>query len=214
MLNVQGITMNPFQENTYIVWNAAQEAIIVDPGCYTDAEQQFLQNFITEKALRPVLLVNTHCHLDHVFGNQWVHETYGLTLHIHPQEKVMLEHAPASGVKWGVPFEPYTGPVTYVNEGTQLKLGDNTLDILFVPGHSPGHICLYNAADSWLIAGDTLFKESIGRTDLPLGNHDTLLQSIRSQLFVLPNNTVVLPGHNEATTIGQEKKYNPFLQMP
>jgi glyoxylase-like metal-dependent hydrolase (beta-lactamase superfamily II) len=153
----------------------------------------------------------THCHLDHVFGNKFVAQTWKLTLQIHPLEEKMLALAPASGLMWNMPFDNYTGQFIFLAEKEKIKLGNDELQVIFAPGHSPGHICFYSAAQSFLIGGDVLFQRSIGRTDLPGGNHQTLLSSIRNQLFILPDETIVYSGHGPQTTIGEEKRENPFL---
>lgn len=212
MLKVKVFSFSPVQENTYVLYNEQNKAIIIDPGCYFSAEQETLKNFIKDTQLEPVRLLNTHCHLDHVFGNKWVHETWGLELTIHPGEEQMLKLAPLSGEKWGLPFQNYTGPLHFLNAGDQVVLGDDLLKVILAPGHSPASICFYCEKQSFIIGGDVLFRESIGRTDLPGGNHATLLKSIREQLFVLPDETKVYPGHGESTTIGYEKRNNPFLQ--
>jgi glyoxylase-like metal-dependent hydrolase (beta-lactamase superfamily II) len=211
MIKLECFTFNPFQENTYVLSNEKGEAIIIDPGCYFSAEQETLKNYILRAGLQPVQLLNTHCHLDHVFGNRWVAETYRLELFIHPNEEKMLELAPVSGLKYGLGFSNYKGPLHFLQPGETLRLGQDELQVLFAPGHSPGHVCFYCAAQHFIIGGDVLFRESIGRTDLPGGNHEQLLQSIREQLFSLPAETVVHPGHGMATTIGYEQKHNPFL---
>ncbi len=211
MVHVQVFVFNPIQENTYLVYNDNGKALIIDPGCYFTAEHEMLKNFMEEKKLQPVQLLNTHCHLDHVFGNKWVHKTYGLELYIHPEEEKMLAFAPQSGLKWGIPFDNYVGPLHFLHEGDTIKLDEDEFQILLTPGHSPGSLCFYNKQQGFVIAGDVLFLESIGRTDLPYGNHETLLSSIREKLFVLPDETVVYNGHGEPTTIGHEKKFNPFL---
>ncbi|WP_018617536.1 MBL fold metallo-hydrolase [Segetibacter koreensis] len=211
MLTVKIFTFNPTAENTYIIFNEVKEAIIIDPGCYFDEEKQKVKNFIQRSGLQPVQLLNTHCHLDHVFGNKWIFETYGLELFIHPNEELVLNFAPQSGQMWGLPFENYDGPLHFLEDGDIITLGDHELQVLLAPGHSPGSICFYDEEDKFVIGGDVLFKESIGRTDLPGGNHAALLESIRNQLFVLPDNVKVYPGHGEATTIGYEKTHNPFL---
>jgi glyoxylase-like metal-dependent hydrolase (beta-lactamase superfamily II) len=212
MINVKIFNFNPLQENTYILFNEANECLIIDPGCYFDQEREELQNFIDKNMLKPVLLVNTHCHLDHVFGNRFIHQTYGLELHIHEGEKRVLELAPASGLMWNMPFDNYDGPLHFVSPGSELLLGEEKLKILYTPGHSPASISLYSAANGFLIAGDVLFRESVGRTDLPGGNPDVLVNSILGQFYVLPDETVVYSGHGPATTIGHEKKFNPFVK--
>ncbi|MGN6618971.1 MAG: MBL fold metallo-hydrolase [Ilyomonas sp.] len=212
MIKIQFFTFNPVQENTYVVSNEKGDALIIDPGCYFSAEQDTLKNFLSNENLQPVQLLNTHCHLDHVFGNKWVAKTYGLELFIHPDEEKMLQLAPASGLMYGLTFDNYNGPLHFLNEGDMVMLGEEKLKVILAPGHSPGSICFYSEEGKFLIGGDVLFRESIGRTDLPGGNHEQLLQNIRTKLFTLPDETVVYPGHGEPTTIGHEKRYNPFLR--
>lgn len=212
MFTVNIFTFSPVAENTYILFNEAKEAIIIDPGCYFDEEKQKVKKFIENNNLQPVQLLNTHCHLDHVFGNKWVYETYGLELFIHPNEEMVLNFAPQSAKMWGLPFENYEGPLHFLENNDIIAFGDSELKVLLAPGHSPGSICFYNEKQKFVIGGDVLFKESIGRTDLPGGNHTALLESIRNQLFVLPDDVTVYPGHGESTAIGYEKKHNPFLK--
>jgi hydroxyacylglutathione hydrolase len=211
MFTVKAFTFSPIQENTYLLYNEQGQAIMIDPGCYFPEERDVLQNFITQNDLKPELLLNTHCHLDHVFGNKWIHETWGLLLHIHEKEKKVLEFAPASGLMWNLPFDNYNAELVYLNEQKKIQLGDDELELIFAPGHSPGHLCFYCRRQGFVIGGDVLFQESIGRTDLPGGDYDTLIHSIRTKLLVLPDETIVYSGHGEPTTIGHEKKFNPFL---
>ena len=211
MLKIRSFVFSPIQENTYVLYNEHKECIIIDPGCYFNEEKDELEAFITQSGLTPRMLLNTHCHLDHVFGNRFVAETYGLTLHLHEKEKAMLDYAPASGLMYDMPFDNYQGEYIYLKEGDKLLLGEDELKVIEAPGHSPGHICFYNETGHFIISGDVLFNRSIGRTDLPGGNHQTLLKNIREKLFVLPDETVVYSGHGPVTTIGEEKKYNPFL---
>lgn len=212
MFTVKAFTFSPVQENTYLLYNEQGQAIMIDPGCYFPEEQDALQNFITQNRLEPKLLLNTHCHLDHVFGNKWIHETWGLLLQIHEKEKKVLDFAPASGLMWNLPFDNYNGEILFLNEAETIRLGNDQLELIFAPGHSPGHLCFYCPKQGFLIGGDVLFRESIGRTDLPGGDYDTLIKSIQSKLFVLPDETVVYSGHGPATTIGHEKRHNPFLR--
>ncbi|MDQ6815036.1 MAG: MBL fold metallo-hydrolase [Bacteroidota bacterium] len=212
MLTVKIFTLNPVSVNTYILYNEVNEAIIIDPGCYYDEEKLALKSFMQANKLLPVQLVNTHCHLDHVFGNKWMYETYGLELFIHPNEEQMLMVAPQSGKMWGLPFDNYQAPLHFLQQHDIVLLGEDKLKVLVAPGHSPGSICFYCEQQKFVIGGDVLFKEGIGRTDLPGGNHAALLQSIREQLFVLPDDVVVYPGHGQPTTIGHEKKYNPYMK--
>ncbi|MCU0321595.1 MAG: MBL fold metallo-hydrolase [Chitinophagaceae bacterium] len=212
MLHVKVFAFNPVQENTYVVYNDAGKALIIDPGCYFTAEQEKLKQFLTENSLKPIHLLNTHCHLDHVFGNKFIHTTFGLELHIHANEQLVLQYAPTSGQKWGLPFDNYNGNLHFLNEGDMIRVDEDELEVLLTPGHSPGSICFYCKQQNFVIGGDVLFYESIGRTDLPGGNHETLLTSIREKLFVLPKETVVYNGHGQSTTIGHELLHNPFLQ--
>lgn len=211
MINVKVFTFNPVQENTYIIYNENRKAIIIDPGCYFKNEQEVLKSFIEENKLTPIQLLNTHCHLDHVFGNKWIHTTYQLELFIHANEKPVLAFAPISGTQWGLSFENYDGTLHFLEEGNKILLDDDELEILFTPGHSPGSISFYCKKQNFAIVGDVLFYESIGRTDLPGGSHNTLLKSIRDKLFVLPNETIIYNGHGASTTIEHEKRFNPFL---
>lgn len=212
MITVKMFSFNPVSENTYLLFNELNEAIIIDPGCYFEEERQTLKTFIENQQLEPVQLLNTHCHLDHVFGNKWIYETYALELFLHPNEEQVLKVAPQSGKMWGLPFENYEGPLHFLEHHDIVKTGSNQLKVLLAPGHSPGSICFYCEEQKFVIGGDVLFRESIGRTDLPGGNHHALLQSIHEQLFVLPDDVIVYPGHGEPTTIGHERKYNPFLR--
>lgn len=211
MLKIKSFVFSPIQENTYVLYNEHKDCIIIDPGCYFNEEKDELEAFITQSGLTPRMLLNTHCHLDHVFGNRFVAETYGLTLQLHTKEKALLDYAPASGLMYDMPFDNYAGEYIYLKEGDTVLLGADELKVIEAPGHSPGHICFYSAAQHFIISGDVLFNRSIGRTDLPGGNHELLLKNIREKLFVLPGETVVYSGHGPVTTIGEEKKFNPFL---
>ena len=211
MFVVKVFIFNPVQENTYILYNEHKDCIIIDPGCYYDDEKDELAFFMENNGLTPRLLLNTHCHLDHVFGNKWVAEKYGLVLHLHEKEKKVLENAPVSGLRWNLPFDNYTGELKYLRENDTVRLAEDELEVFFTPGHSPGSIIFYCKKQGFVIGGDVLFRMSIGRTDLPGGDHQTLLNSIRKKLFVLPDEVKVYPGHGDVTTIGFEKKNNPFL---
>jgi hydroxyacylglutathione hydrolase len=213
MIKVAYFTFNPLAENTYVLSNEKGNAVIIDAGCYFTEEEKTLKNYIDENSLTPVQLLNTHCHLDHVFGNNWVHKNYGLELYIHEGEQTVLEFAPAVGNMYGLSFTNYKGPLHFLKEGDEVFLGDDKLKVLFTPGHSPASICFYCSAQNFIIGGDVLFYESVGRFDLPGGNEVQLYQSIKEKLYVLPDETIVYPGHGEPTTIGHEKKYNPFVHL-
>jgi glyoxylase-like metal-dependent hydrolase (beta-lactamase superfamily II) len=212
MLTVKRFIFNPVQENTYVVYDGKDACCIIDPGCYYPEERKQLADWLREQHLAPNLLLNTHCHLDHVFGNKWVAETYGVQLQIGEKEQWTFDFAPKSGEAWGLPFENYTGEIVYFKEGDRIRIGEDVLDVLFTPGHSIGHVVFYNAEQGFVIGGDVLFRMSIGRTDIPGGDGETLLRSIREKLFTLPEEVVVYPGHGEPTTIGYEKEFNPFLR--
>ena len=212
MIKVAYFTFNPFAENSYVLSNEKGAALIIDPGCYFTEEEKTLKNYMDEQALKPVQLLNTHCHLDHVFGNNWVHKNYNLELYLHKDEEPVLEFAPAAGNMYGLHFTGYKGPLHYLKEVDEIFLGDDKLKVLFTPGHSPASICFYCSAQNFIIGGDVLFYESIGRFDLPGGNEQLLYKSIKEKLYVLPDETIVYPGHGEPTTVEHEKKYNPFVR--
>ena len=212
MLVVKSFTFSPVQENTYVLYNEQKQCCIIDPGCYFPEEREELKTGIEKAGLTPVLLLNTHCHLDHVFGNKFVHDTWGLDLHIHEKEKPVLDFAPLSGERWQLPFDNYEGPLVYLKEGNFIKIGEDALEIRFTPGHSPGSISFYSAENGFIIGGDVLFNRSIGRTDLPGGSMETLMDSIRTQFFTLPDETKVYSGHGPVTTVGYEKGNNPFVR--
>ena len=211
MLTIKQFTFSPVQENTYILFNEEKECIIIDPGCYSSQERNQLKDYVVEHGLQPKYLLNTHCHLDHIFGNRFVASTFGLVLHIHPNEEKVLSMGPTFGDMWGLPFQNYEGDLVFLKEGDTIQLGEDLLEILEAPGHSPGSICFYNSKQQFIIGGDVLFNGSIGRTDLPMGDFDTLINSIRTKLWPLPDEVVVYSGHGPTTTIGKEKRSNPFL---
>jgi hydroxyacylglutathione hydrolase len=211
MLTVKPFTFSPVQENTYVVYNESGDCGIIDPGCYFGNERNELKEFIQNAGLTPKYLLNTHCHLDHVFGNHFVAETWDLILHLHEKEQPVLDYAPTFGLSWGLPFDNYKGDLIFLREDDTIRLGGDDLMVMFTPGHSPGHLSFYSQAQQFVLSGDVLFRQSIGRTDLPGGNHATLIRSIREKLFTLPDDTVVYPGHGPTTSIGFEKTNNPFL---
>jgi len=211
MLNIKTFVFSPIQENTYLLYDGFNNCAIIDPGCYFDAEKDQLVGFIQKSGLVPKMLLNTHCHLDHVFGNKYIAETFGLVAQIHEKEKSVLEFAPASGLMWNMPFDNYTGELIFLKEADTLSIGNDELLVIEAPGHSPGHICFYCANQGFLIGGDVLFQGSIGRTDLPGGNHAQLIKSIKEKLLVLPDDTMVYSGHGSPTTIGEEQLHNPYL---
>jgi hydroxyacylglutathione hydrolase len=212
MLTVELFTFNPVQENTYVVYNEKRDCCIIDPGCYFASEEIELADFIEKNGLKPVLLLNTHCHFDHIFGNRFIHKKYGLELHIHRLEEKVLEFGPVSSKNWQLHFDNYDGPLHFLEEGGKVNLGEDSLEVIFTPGHSPGSISFYSKENAFVISGDVLFQGSIGRTDLPGGDIGVLETSIRNKLYVLPDDVVVFSGHGPSTTIGREKLSNPFFR--
>ncbi len=211
MLSVKRFIFNPIQENTYVVYNGKDACAIIDPGCYFPEEKQSLAHWLKEAGIHPNVLLNTHCHLDHVFGNKWAAEHYDLELQIGEKELWTLQFAPESGARWSMPFENYSGNILFLKEGDEIVLGEDTLEVLFTPGHSIGHVVFYNRKQGFVIGGDVLFRMGIGRTDLPGGDSELLMKSIREKLMTLPDDVIVYPGHGDPTTIGFEKENNPFL---
>ena len=211
MLKISQFTFNPVQENTYVIFDGKGACAIVDPGCYFDNEYKELTDFIDKNKLLPKCLLNTHCHLDHIFGNRFIAEKYGLKLQMHKDEKKLFDYAPQSGITWGLPFKNYEGEIIFIGEDDRITIGDHELTIFFTPGHSPGSISFYNEESGFVVAGDVLFRYGIGRTDLPFGDYDTLITSIQTKLFTLPDHVAVYSGHGPSTTIGEEKAGNPFL---
>jgi len=212
MILIKKLTFNPFQENTYVLYDETKECVIIDPGCYTKEEQQKLVSFISDNNLKPVKLINTHCHIDHVLGNNFVSQTYNLELGIHKDDLVTLNSVQTYCHLYG--FEAYQlspEPSYFLNEGDKVEFGNSELDVLFCPGHAPGHVVFYNPKQQFVINGDVLFQGSFGRVDLPGGDFSTLKHSITTKMFALPDKTVVYTGHGGETTIGTEKIYNPIL---
>lgn len=210
--NITSFCFNPFQENTYIISHINKDCWIIDPGCYTLQEQKILTKFIAENELNPVRLMNTHCHLDHIYGNKFITDEYKLELGIHEKELMILERAAMSARMFGAKIPESCEPSYFIKENEQIFLADVAYDVLFTPGHSPGSICFSNVEEQYAIVGDVLFAGSIGRTDLPAGDYDTLIKSIKTQLLVLDDATEIFNGHGPSTTIGEERKSNPFLR--
>jgi len=211
MINIKKFTFNPYQENTYVLFDESASCVIIDPGMYDGSEQNELVTFIKGAGLEPVLLLNTHCHIDHVLGNKFVFDQWGLKPQFNRGELPILHAIPGYAPQMGINYELSPEPEVFLPESGQVSFGNSTLELIFAPGHSPAHLCFYAEADNFLIGGDVLFYNSIGRTDLPGGNHQQLLNSIRQNLFILPNDCKVFPGHGQSTTIGFEKQHNPFL---
>jgi hydroxyacylglutathione hydrolase len=213
VLHIHTFTFGPFQENTYILSNEKKKAIIIDPGMYEIAEFDRFFKYIETEKLQPTLLVNTHTHLDHIFGNAAVKHKFKTPFTFHALDRPVFDGAKQAGAMYGLEFVTSPEPDYYIDENKMLPFEEDNFQILFTPGHSPGSICLYNKEQQFVISGDVLFQMSIGRSDLPGGNHETLLQSIHSQLFALPDEVKVYSGHGPMTTIGFERMNNPFVGM-
>jgi hydroxyacylglutathione hydrolase len=212
MISIKQFTFNPVRENTYILFDETAECVIIDPGMYDAEEHNAVVSFIKEKGLKPVLLLNTHCHYDHVFGNKFVYDQWGLKPQFHKGELFVLQAIPGYVPQMGLHYELSPEPEVFLAETGKVSFGNSELELIFAPGHSPAHLCFYAAADNFLIGGDVLFYGSIGRTDLPGGSYSQLINSIKNNLFILPDDCKVYPGHGQFTTIGFEKQHNPYLQ--
>ncbi len=212
MVHIKAFTFNAFSENTYVLYDDTRQGVIIDPGCYDRSERDALAAFIAEEKLEIKHLLNTHGHVDHVLGNAWAKRTYGVKLLVHPLDEQTLRAAQVYAPMYGMAAYEPTEPDGYLEEGQQVTFGDTMLDVLFVPGHAPGHIAFYHPGQGFCISGDVLFQGGIGRYDLPGGNHQTLIRSIKDKLFPLGDDVTVYPGHGPQTTVGRERRHNPFLQ--
>lgn len=212
-MKIEKLTFNNFMENTFIVYDQTKECIIIDPGCYSEEEKDKLLSFIKSNKLKPTLLINTHCHIDHIFGNNFVNKIWDIELAINKLDLEILNSAHLVAQSYGFNnYEPSPLPSRYIKEGDFITFGQSKLKIIFTPGHAPGHISLYSQKDNFIISGDVLFMNSIGRTDLPGGDYEILIKTIKTKLLTLPEKTKVYCGHGPDTTIDNEKKNNPFLK--
>jgi len=211
MITIKTFPFNPFMVNTYLLFDETLEAIVVDAGCSDRREEKELEDFVTKHSLKLVRNINTHCHIDHILGNLFLEERYGLKPEHHPAGEPFLLRAKEIGAAYGfsVPRIPAPGPALY--DGEVIAWGKSELKVLYTPGHADGSCCLYSKEQSFVLTGDVLFRDSIGRTDLPSGDFDLLMRSIHEKLFTLPDHTIVYPGHGPETTIGYEKLNNPFI---
>lgn len=212
MLNIQSFVFNAFQENTYLVYDEHGNCAIFDPGMSNHNEEQQILGFIKDKGLTPIALYNTHCHIDHVLGNRFIFDQFGLMPQLHEDEVPVLVSVEVRAPMFGMRYDTSPIPEEFLKEGQLIKIGSHELSILLVPGHSPAHLCFFSADHKFLIGGDVLFKNSIGRTDLPGGNHQQLLDNIKHKVYTLPDETIVYPGHGPHTTVGSEKATNPFIR--
>lgn len=211
MIHIHSFTFGPFQENTYILWDETLECLIIDPGNTTASEHKQLSDFISEKKLKPQRLVLTHAHIDHINGNKYVLDTYGLLPEVHKEDVYFIERHAVSGAMYGLTVEPSPMAEKFIEEGDVISFGNSKLQVIHTPGHAPGHVTFYNKDEGFMISGDVLFYSSIGRYDLPMGNLETLLSSIKNKLFPLGDAMKVYSGHGPSTTIGFERMNNPYL---
>jgi glyoxylase-like metal-dependent hydrolase (beta-lactamase superfamily II) len=211
MLYLKSFTFNPFQQNTYLIYDEENTAYLVDAGNFSSSEHEELKRFIQDKNLNLKRFLLTHAHIDHILGARFISDTYGLLPEMHEKELFFIDRMMQSAATYGINCEQAPKPEKFIQEGDSITLGKYKFNCLFTPGHSPGSICFYNEENKLLIGGDVLFRGSIGRSDLPLGDHDTLIRSIREKLFTLPDDVKVYSGHGPSTTIGYERQYNPFL---
>ena len=196
-----------------MISDETRECVIIDPGCYDEIEKRELAEYVSSNQLKVKRLLNTHCHIDHILGNEFVKQQYAVKLYIHTMEEFVLNAQKILAPHYGLHLYHEAKPDVYLKEGDVVEFGNQKFSVLFVPGHSPGHIAFYNEKEKVVIAGDALFRSSVGRTDLPGGNHNTLINSIHQKLFTLPDDVTVYPGHGPVTTIGIEKATNPFCAI-
>ena len=211
-MNIKSFVFNAFYENTYLLASSNLETIILDPGCYEDFEKKELTDFIKTNKLKPIAIINTHCHIDHVLGNDYLKKLYDIPLWIPATEKNLLKSVSTYATSMGIQNYQEAQPDKLLSEKDVITFGSDKLEILYAPGHSEGHLMFYHAAEKSLMAGDVIFRESIGRTDLPGGNFKTLEESIKNQVYTLPEAVKIYPGHGPSTTVGHEKKHNPFVK--
>lgn len=213
MLKLESMVFNPFWENTYVIHEeASQECVIVDPGCTTAEEENRLFGFVDSHQLKPLMIINTHGHVDHVVGNKAVKRRYGIPVAAHPDTHYDITQSKRQAVWLGMlPSGDIDLPDVDLRDDQEIKVGNSVLQVICTPGHAKGSISLYAPVEGWVLTGDALFSRNIGRTDLHGGNYEELRESIRTRLFTLPDNTEVFCGHGETTTIGEEKDFNPYV---
>lgn len=211
MLNIKKFTFNPVEVNSIVLWDETFECVLIDPACYYPEEEQQLKQFIESHQLKPVKLLNTHGHFDHLMGNGFVEKTWGLNSEIHQDDDFLVQRAETQAMKFGIemPAPPSSGG--FLTDGELIRFGNSELKVIHVPGHSPGGVAFFSEEDQLLISGDILFFRSIGRTDLPMGNFNLLVSGIKEKLMILDDKVKVYCGHGPETTIGSEKRNNPYL---
>ena len=211
MIKVEKFVVNPLGENSFVLSDDTKECVIIDPGFHDAGEHEELKSFIEANELKPVKIINTHCHFDHIMGVDFVRNEYNIPFCAHADDAFWVERAVDQGKMYGFEMKPVKPIDTFIEEGQTVEFGDSSLEIIHIPGHAPGHVVFYSKKDEILVAGDVLFYGSIGRTDLPGGDYNTLISNIKEKLLALPDNTKVYCGHGPETTIGFERNNNPFL---
>ena len=211
MITIKSFIFNPFQENTYVLSDDTNSCIIIDPGMSSDEEEKKITDYISDHKLNPQAMINTHCHVDHALGCNRVKKLYKIPFSAHESEKVLIENALSFAEFFGMTIEQPPQPDNTISDKDKILFGESELEIFHIPGHSPGSLVFYSKPDKLAITGDVLFRGSIGRTDLPGGNHSLLIEGIKSKLLSLPKETVIYPGHGRSTTVGNEYDTNPFL---
>lgn len=212
MINIEKFVFNDFMVNTWLLYDETGECIIIDAACYDTGEQEELAAFISGKKLKLVRNLNTHCHIDHVLGNDFIAQTYGIYPEYHESSVFLLHVLREIGSSFGYAIDRVPEPKRFLDDGEIIHWGNSTLKVLYTPGHAEGSVCFYNELQGFVITGDVLFKETIGRTDLPSGDFDKLMTSIKTQLLTLPDETIVYPGHGPETSIGYERENNVFIR--
>lgn len=210
-MKIEKFVVNPLGENSLIVSDETGECIFIDPGFYYEEEHQEIRDYIKTNQLKPVKITNTHCHFDHIMGVEFVRNEFNIPFQAHKEDAFWVEKAVSQGEMFGFDMKPVQPIDSFLVENEYIEFGNTKLKIIHVPGHAPGHVVFYNETEKVLIAGDVLFYGSIGRTDLPGGNYETLISNIKNKLFSLPDETVVFCGHGPETKLGFEKTSNPFL---
>lgn len=210
-MKIHKFTFNPIEENTYLLFDKSGSCIIVDAGCYTRGEQEELASFINNNALKPEKIINTHGHFDHLLGNSFCREKYHIPFYIHKDDVDMVAGAEKMANFFGISLNPVCPPDSLLKEGDKITLGESFLEVIHLPGHSPGGIAFYNKEQNFLLSGDSLFRGSIGRTDFPGGNENSLIKAIKEKIMVLPEETIIYTGHGPETTVKIEKQTNQFF---
>jgi glyoxylase-like metal-dependent hydrolase (beta-lactamase superfamily II) len=212
MITIKSFEFNHFAVNTYLLHDETREAVLIDCGCFRKEEELELSNYIIANRLTPKLLLCTHLHLDHVFGNEFANRTYGLKPQAHKADADALPSAQEQARLFGIRDRIQDIPIEkYIVGNETIHFGHSELQALLVPGHSPGSLVFYNRKDGFAIVGDAIFSRNIGRTDLWGGNHEVLIAAIRDKILSLPDETILYPGHGPATNVFEESLNNPFL---